>query len=72
MCVTVPLHGPSVTPDIVMDYLEKYMKESSCTIFHLDIAPNVSYILTNELFEAYVTVVCYTSIDPNRGGYDPV
>ena len=43
-CVTVPLHGPQVSPDIVMDYLVKCMQESACTrsIFHLDIAPNVS------------------------------
>lgn len=41
VCVTVPLHGPQVTPDIVMDYLEKHMQALPCTIFHLDIAPNV-------------------------------
>ena len=43
-CVTVPLHGPQVSPDIVMDYLVKCMKESARTtcIFHLDIAPSVS------------------------------
>ena len=40
-CVTVPLHGPKVNPDLVMDYLEKHMQESPCTIFHLDIAPTV-------------------------------
>ena len=43
-CVTVPLHGPQVSPDIVMDYLVKCMQESACTrsIFHLDVAPSVS------------------------------
>ena len=41
-CVTVPLHGPKLSPDGVMDYLEKYLQESACTIFHLDIAPTVS------------------------------
>ena len=40
-CVIVPLHGPKVTPDVVMDYLEGHMQESACTIFHLDIAPSV-------------------------------
>ena len=40
-CVTVPLHGPKVTPDVVVNYLEKYMQEPACTIFHLDIAPTV-------------------------------
>ena len=41
-CVTVPLHGPQVSPEIVMDYLVKCIQESACTIFHLDIAPSVS------------------------------
>ena len=41
-CVTVPLHGPKLSPDVVMNYLVNYMQESACTIFHLDIAPNVS------------------------------
>ena len=43
VCVTVPLHGPKLSPDGVMDYLEKYMylQKSACTIFHLDIAPTV-------------------------------
>ena len=40
-CVTVPLHGPKVTPDVVMNYLVKNVQESACTIFHMDIAPTV-------------------------------
>ena len=40
-CVTVPLHGPKVSSDIVLDYLQEYMQESACTIYHLDIAPTV-------------------------------
>ena len=42
VCITVPLHGPQVSPDIVMDYLVKYRQELARTIFHLDIAPSVS------------------------------
>ena len=41
VCVTVPFHGPKVTPKIVMDYLVKHIQESACCIFHLDIAPTV-------------------------------
>ena len=40
-CVTVPLHGPKVTPDVVVDYLVKNKRESACTIFHVDVAPAV-------------------------------
>ena len=40
-CVTIPLHGPKVSPDTVLNYLQKYMQESTCTIYHLDIAPSV-------------------------------
>ena len=42
VCVTVPLHGSKLSPDGIMDYLEKYMQESACTIFHLDIAHDLS------------------------------
>ena len=41
--VTIPIHGPEVTPDTVMEFLKDHMKDATSTIFHLDIAPTVSY-----------------------------
>ena len=52
-CVTVPLHGPKVTPDLVMDYLEHHMQESACTIYHLDIASTVYMDISVCLISAY-------------------
>ena len=40
--VTVPIHGPMVTPDTVVGALKPHMGLSHPVIFHLDIAPNVS------------------------------
>ena len=40
--VTVPIHGPVVTMDTVMEFLKGHMKEVTSTIFHFDIAPTVS------------------------------
>ena len=40
--VTIPLHGPVVTPDRVLDFLEEHAEDPECTIYHLDIAPSVS------------------------------
>lgn len=41
--ITVPIHGPVVVPDTVMDLLQEYMAISVSSIMHLDIAPNVSF-----------------------------
>jgi len=40
--VTVPIHGPVVTPDTVMEFLKYHVEEATSTIFHFDIAPSVS------------------------------
>jgi len=43
--VTVPLHGPVVTPDTVLDFLQDHAKNPSCFIYHIDIAPSVGYCI---------------------------
>ena len=40
--VTVPIHGPVVTPDTVMEFLKYHVEEATSAIFHFDIAPSVS------------------------------
>ena len=60
-CVTIPLHGPKVTPDIVLDYIEKYMQEPPCTIYHLDIAPTVCKYTT-----LYKVHACHIFVDVSR------
>ncbi len=44
--VTIPIHGPVVTADTLMDYFKNYAGRYHTTIYHLDIAPRVS-TLTN-------------------------
>lgn len=39
---TIPIHGPDVTPDTVMDSLSDHLEDPTCSMYHLDIAPDVS------------------------------
>ena len=39
--VTIPIHGPQVTTDSVMQYLVNHQDSSYCTILHFDISPSV-------------------------------
>ena len=39
--VVIPVHGPTVTADSVVETLMEHVGNTSATIFHLDIAPNV-------------------------------
>ena len=39
--VCIPLHGPHVTTDAVFEHL-KDPNNTGCTIFHIDVDPNVS------------------------------
>ena len=40
-CITIPVHGPHVTTDSVMDNLMKCQNTSHCIILHFDISPSV-------------------------------
>ena len=42
VCVTIPIHGPTVSPNTVMELLKEHLINSHGTIFHLDVAPSVS------------------------------
>ena len=39
--MTIPLHGPVVTPDTVLELFKDHVDRSTCCIYHIDIAPNV-------------------------------
>lgn len=39
--VTIPLHGPVVTLDSVLELFKDHTMNPKCCIYHLDIAPNV-------------------------------
>ena len=40
--VTVPIHGPNVTPNNVLKFLQPHMEKPHCVIYHFDVAPTVS------------------------------
>ena len=45
--VTIPIHGPIVTSDIVLRFLQNHTSESfNSTIIHFDISPKVLYQCT--------------------------
>ena len=39
---TIPIHGPDVTADTVMDFLIHHLQDPLCSMYHIDIASNVS------------------------------
>ena len=52
--VTIPIHGPVATSDIVLEFLKQHMDRRNCTIYHLDIAPSVSVVSCIILY-----IVCF-------------
>ena len=39
--VIIPLHGPVVTPDTVLELFDEHAKNDTCCIYHIDIATDV-------------------------------
>ena len=39
--VVIPIHGPIVTPDVVLTFLKEHYENNKCMIYHFDIAPSV-------------------------------
>lgn len=40
--VVIPVHGPLVATDMLLDQFEKSLNKDVCVIYHIDIAPSVS------------------------------
>ncbi len=40
--VIIPIHGPVVTPDVVLKFLKEHYRKNKCVMYHFDIAPSVS------------------------------
>ncbi len=45
LSVTIPVHGPVVTQDTVMELLKEHMTNSTSTVFHLDVSRTVRALL---------------------------
>ena len=39
--VSIPIHGPLVSADTVVEFLQEHFDAQQCSIFHFDIAPTV-------------------------------
>ena len=60
--VTIPLHGPVVTSDTLLEFLQDHMKNPSCCIYHIDISSSVSKVtyweyISNCLY-SYGSFIC--------------
>jgi hypothetical protein len=47
--VVIPIHGPIVTADVVLNFLKDHYTEDKCKIYHFDIAPSVSSTMVSKL-----------------------
>ena len=40
----IPVHGPIVNSEVILNFLKGHYKDPKCKIYHFDIAPSVSII----------------------------
>ena len=57
MHVIIPIHGPTVTNDILMDFFNQHRIRSAYKVYHLDIAPQVCYYKLN-LYSYFSVAYC--------------
>lgn len=43
--VIIPIHGPSITTDSLLERLKDYVAGYNSAVFHIDIAPSVSLMI---------------------------
>lgn len=65
--VTIPLHGPKVTSDTLLEFFKDHMKNSPCCIYHIDIASSVK-----DSIEFQQNYACLFFIGLERSRYCPV
>ena len=71
--VVVPIHGPTVTSDVIMVFLKEHYKDEKCKIYQFDIAPSVSeiYSIDSELQSFYKSLIIQLS-GIIQSGYNPL
>ena len=57
--IQIPIHGPKVTTDSVMELLVKHQDTSHSTILHFDISPSVCI---NEAYTATISVLHFSQV----------
>ena len=68
--VVIPIHGPVVTADTVVDALIQHFGNTRATIFHLDIAPNVCNSYPKQVV-LYMTIFIICLIGTVAGRFYP-
>ena len=53
--VVIPIQGPVVTADVVLNFLKDHYREDKCKIYHFDIAPSVS--MHYDVWSSKLTVI---------------
>lgn len=63
VCVTIAIHGPHVSPSVVLHYLKGHYNDKWPMIFHFDIAPSVSelecYVRQSSVENYYYNIIPY-------------
>ena len=61
--VVIPIHGPVVTPDVVLKFLKDHYRKNKCMIYHFDIAPSVRTVMADMLvwYKFYEHILCFRS-----------
>ena len=55
-CRTViPIHGPVVTSDVLLNFLKDHYGDNACMIYHFDIAPNVRIRYNRIVYDISIT-----------------
>ena len=42
VCSVIPVHGPIVNSEVILNFLKGHYRDEKCKIYHFDIAPSVS------------------------------
>ena len=57
--VVIPIHGPVVTPDVVIKFLKEHYQNHKCMIYHFDIAPSVRPVMAIASMAQFVMTVAF-------------
>lgn len=68
--ITIPVHGPTVTMDSVMECLISHQRNSSCSILHFDISPLVFFNIENQRIIFYIILCLSLRVGNVAGGHN--
>ena len=43
--VTIPIHGPVVTDDVMLNFFTQHLNKPNCCIYHIDISSSVRFYI---------------------------